>query len=54
MLTDEARALLPMLSDSFERIRGVLDQFEGGRQREVLPVAMAGFQGWLVKEIAAD
>lgn len=48
-LTDEGAALLPMLSDSFERIRSVLEQFQGGRQREVLTVAVVGTfaVGWL-------
>src|SRR3982751_5896975 len=52
-LTDEGVALLPMLSDSFERIRMVLEQFEGGRHREVLTVAVVGTfaVGWLLPRL---
>lgn len=54
-LTDEGQALLPMLSDSFERIRAVLEQFEGGRHREVLTVAVVGTfaVGWLMPRLAS-
>lgn len=54
-LTDEGTALLPLLSDSFGRIAGVLEQFEGGRHREVLTVAVVGTfaVGWLMPRLAA-
>ena len=52
-LTDEGQALLPMLSDSFERMAAVLAQFEGGRYREVLTVAAVGTfaVGWLLPRL---
>jgi LysR family transcriptional regulator of beta-lactamase len=52
-LTDEGAALLPMLSDSFERMRGVLEQFEGGRHRPVLTLAVVGTFaiGWLMPRL---
>ena len=53
-LTDEGTALLPLLSDSFERIGAVLEQFEAGRHREVLTVAVVGTfaVGWLMPRLA--
>ena len=55
VLTDEGTALLPLLSDSFERIHAVLAQFAGGRHREVLTVAVVGTfaVGWLMSRLAA-
>lgn len=52
-LTDEGQALLPLLSDSFERMAAVLAQFEGGRFREVLTVAAVGTfaVGWLLPRL---
>jgi len=41
-LTDEGQALLPLLSESFERMQAVLEQFEGGLHRQVLTVAAVG------------
>src|SRR3954468_13567242 len=54
-LTDEGAALLPMLSESFERMRLELEQFEGGLHREVLTVAVVGTfaVGWLLPRLAA-
>ena len=54
-LTDEGLALLPLLSDSFERMQAVLAQFEGGLRREVLTVAVVGTfaVGWLLPRLAA-
>ncbi len=54
-LTDEGTALLPALSDSFERMRGVLEQLEGGLKVEVLTVACVGTfaVGWLLPRLAA-
>jgi len=53
-LTDEGTALLPLLSESFERIGAVLEQFEAGRHREVLTVAVVGTfaVGWLMPRLA--
>lgn len=52
-LTDEGHALLPMLSESFERMGAVLEQFRGGRVREVLTVAAVGTfaVGWLLPRL---
>lgn len=52
-LTDEGQALLPLLTDSFERMTAVLAQFEGGRFREVLTVAAVGTfaVGWLLPRL---
>lgn len=52
-MTDEARALLPVLSDAFGRIEGVLKQFEGGRLHEVLTVGVVGTFaiGWLMPRL---
>ncbi|PWC32664.1 LysR family transcriptional regulator [Azospirillum sp. TSO35-2] len=53
-LTDEGRALLPTLEEAFDRIGGLLDQFEGGRFREVLTVGAVGTfaVGWLLPRLA--
>jgi LysR family transcriptional regulator of beta-lactamase len=52
-LTDEGRALLPVLSDAFGRIEAVLKQFEGGRLREVLTLGVVGTfaVGWLMPRL---
>jgi LysR family transcriptional regulator of beta-lactamase len=52
-LTDEGRALLPVLSDAFARIEGVMKQFEGGRYREILTVGVVGTfaVGWLMPRL---
>ncbi len=52
-LTDEGRALLPVLSDAFGRIAQVLKQFEGGQFREVLTVGVVGTFaiGWLMPRL---
>lgn len=52
-LTDEGQALLPALRDSFDRIAGVLEQFEGGHVREVLTVGGVGtfVVGWLIERL---
>ena len=41
-LTDEGRALLPVLAETFERLGGVLDQFREGKYREPLTLACVG------------
>lgn len=53
-LTDEGRALLPTLEEAFDRIGGLLDQFEGGRFREVLTVGAVGTfaVGWLLPRLS--
>ncbi|OZI60239.1 LysR family transcriptional regulator [Bordetella genomosp. 11] len=52
-LTDEGRALLPVLSDAFGRIESVVKQFEGGGLREVLTVGVVGTfaVGWLLPRL---
>lgn len=52
-LTEEGQALLPLLSDSFERMAAVLAQFQDGRFREVLTVAVVGTfaVGWLLPRL---
>ncbi len=52
-LTDEGLALLPVLAQSFERIGQLLDQFGGGRAREVLTVGVVGTfaVGWLIPRL---
>ena len=54
-LTEEGQALLPVLSDAFDRIEAVLQQFEGGHFHEVLTVAVVGTfaVGWLMPRLAA-
>jgi LysR family transcriptional regulator of beta-lactamase len=53
VITDEGRALLPVLSDAFSRIEGVLKQFEGGHFHEVLTVGVVGTfaVGWLMPKL---
>jgi LysR family transcriptional regulator of beta-lactamase len=52
-LTDEGRALLPVLGDAFHRIETVLRQFDGGHFREVLTVGVVGTFaiGWLIPRL---
>jgi LysR family transcriptional regulator of beta-lactamase len=52
-MTDEGRALLPVLTDAFGRIEGVLKQFEGGHYHEVLTVGVVGTfaVGWLMPRL---
>jgi LysR family transcriptional regulator, regulator of gene expression of beta-lactamase len=54
-VTDEGRALLPVLSDAFGRIEAVLKQFEGGHFHEVLTVGVVGTfaVGWLMPRMKA-
>ncbi|MBV8621656.1 MAG: LysR family transcriptional regulator [Curvibacter sp.] len=54
-LTDEGLALQPLLSDSFNRMGAVLGQFEKGRLREPLTVAVVGTYavGWLMPRLDA-
>ena len=52
-LTDEAQALLPVLSDAFERIRVALEHVGDTRPREVLTVGVVGTfaVGWLLPRL---
>jgi LysR family transcriptional regulator, regulator of gene expression of beta-lactamase len=52
-MTDESRALLPVLTDAFGRIEGVLKQFEGGHFHEVLTIGVVGTfaVGWLLPRL---
>ncbi len=52
-LTDEGQALLPVLADSFARIRATLDRFENGHYREVVTVGAVGTfaTGWLLPRL---
>lgn len=54
-LTDEGQALLPVLSESFGRIRATLDRFENGHFREVVTVGTVGTfaTGWLLDRLNA-
>jgi len=54
-LTDEGLALVPVLAESFRRMRATLDQFEGGRFREVVTVGAVGtfLTGWLLHRLPA-
>ena len=52
-MTDESRALLPVLTEAFGRIEGVLKQFEGGHFHEVLTIGVVGTfaVGWLLPRL---
>lgn len=52
-LTDEGLALLPSVSDSFDRIGQMIERFEGGHLREVLTVGVVGTfaVGWLIPRL---
>jgi LysR family transcriptional regulator of beta-lactamase len=52
-LTDEGVALVPAVRDSFDRIGATLDQFSGGRFREVMTLAVVGTFaiGWLLPRL---
>lgn len=52
-LTDEGLALLPSVTDSFDRIGQMVERFEGGRLREVLTVGVVGTfaVGWLIPRL---
>jgi LysR family transcriptional regulator of beta-lactamase len=53
-VTEEGRALLPVLTDAFGRIESVLKQFEGGHFYEVLTVGVVGTfaVGWLMPRLS--
>lgn len=52
-ITDEGQALLPVLSDAFNRIETVLKQFDGGHFHEVLTVGVVGTfaVAWLIPRL---
>lgn len=52
-LTDEAEALLPVLTDAFRRMSATLSQFEQGNFREILTVGVVGTFaiGWLLPRL---
>ncbi|MGX5730580.1 LysR substrate-binding domain-containing protein [Pseudoxanthomonas beigongshangi] len=54
-LTDEGAALLPVLSEAFDRIGLSLDRLAGGDAREVLTVGVVGTFaiGWLLARLPA-
>jgi len=54
-MTDEGRALLPVLSDAFGRIEGILKQFEGGHFHQVLTIGVVGTfaVGWLMPRLTS-
>ncbi|MFB9051331.1 LysR family transcriptional regulator [Sphingobium indicum] len=54
-LTDEGRALVPVLAEAFDRVGATLDQYAGGRFREVLKVGVVGTfaTGWLLPRLDA-
>jgi LysR family transcriptional regulator of beta-lactamase len=53
-LTDEGAALVPVLSEAFDRIGGTLERFADGRIQEVLTVGVVGTfaAGWLVPRLS--
>ncbi|MDP3173076.1 MAG: LysR family transcriptional regulator [Phenylobacterium sp.] len=55
VLTDEGQALLPTLSDAFERIGRALRRFEDGAMREVLTIGVVGTFAvrWLMPRLPA-
>lgn len=54
-LTDEGHALVPVLADAFDRMGATLDQYEGGRFREVVKIGVVGTfaTGWLLPRLDA-
>lgn len=52
-LTDEGQALLPVLTDAFQRMRAALSRIEDGNYDEVLTVGVVGTfaTGWLLSRI---
>lgn len=54
-LTDEGHALVPVLAEAFDRMGATLDQYAGGRFREILKVGVVGTfaTGWLLPRLDA-
>src|SRR5690606_22347014 len=53
MITEEGQALLPTLTDSFDRMADMLERFEGGHMRDVIVVGAVGTfaVGWLLPRL---
>ncbi|MDX3929830.1 MAG: LysR family transcriptional regulator [Shinella sp.] len=53
MITAEGEALLPVLSDSFDRMADMLERFQGGHLRDVLTIGAVGTfaVGWLLPRL---
>src|SRR5690606_10289686 len=53
VLTDEGLALMPVLSESFDRIQAVLASYRGAVPKQVLSVGVVGTfaVGWLLPRI---
>jgi LysR family transcriptional regulator of beta-lactamase len=54
-LTDEGQALLPVLRDAFDRVATALEEFGGGKGREIVSVGAVGTfaLGWLLPRLPA-
>ncbi|WP_338426048.1 LysR family transcriptional regulator [Sphingopyxis kveilinensis] len=52
-LTDEGHALVPVVSEAFDRVAATLDQYADGRFREALKVGVVGTfaTGWLLPRL---
>ncbi|ASP31920.1 LysR family transcriptional regulator [Labrenzia sp. VG12] len=52
-LTDEGQALLPVLTDAFQRMRAALSRIEDGNYQEVLTLGVVGTfaTGWLLARV---
>ncbi|MEO5759893.1 MAG: LysR family transcriptional regulator [Mesorhizobium sp.] len=52
-LSEEGEALLPVLSDAFNRISLTLDRFEGGRFSDIVTIGVVGTfaSGWLIPRL---
>src|SRR4051812_22186491 len=52
-LTDEGAALVPVLTEAFDRIGGTLERFADGRFQEVLTIGVVGTfaTGWLLPRL---
>jgi LysR family transcriptional regulator of beta-lactamase len=55
MLSDEGVALLPALTESFDRIGRLIDRFQGGRVLDILSIGAVGTfaVGWLMPRLAS-
>lgn len=55
VLTDEGAALVPVLTQAFDRIGDTLDRFSGGRYHEALHLGVVGTfaAGWLIPRLDA-
>jgi LysR family transcriptional regulator of beta-lactamase len=55
VLTDEGQALLPVLTDSFDRMARAMQRFQAGVVREILTVGVVGTFAvrWLLPRLAA-